>query len=81
MLESRSHAGEMLGDHFRAFARRPYRFTRSGSVLESVTRDDIVVSGGTDDDAGAIVPELLARGVRAIDPRRATGSTIRRSTA
>ena len=67
MLESRSHAGEMLGDHFPGLRTTPYRFTRSGSVLESVTRDDIVVSGGTDDDAGAIVPELRARGVRALD--------------
>jgi len=66
-LESRSHAGEMLADHFPSLRSTPYRFAEPGSVLERATRDDLVICGGADDEAGAIVPELIVRGARVID--------------
>ena len=66
VLESRSHAGEMLADHFPLLRRTPYRFAALGAVLESARSGDVVITGA-EDEARAIVPALLARGVRVID--------------
>jgi N-acetyl-gamma-glutamyl-phosphate reductase len=67
VLESRSHAGELVGDHFPLLRPTPYRFDEFGSVLETATSGDVVITAGTDDDARAVVPDLLARNTRVID--------------
>jgi len=67
VLESHSHAGELLADHFAPLRTTPYRFDEFGSVRESATSNDVVITAGSDDEARVIVPELLARGVRTID--------------
>jgi N-acetyl-gamma-glutamyl-phosphate reductase len=66
-LESRSHAGERVGDHFASLRNLPYRFDGPGSVLERVDRGDIVIAAGSAGDAATFVPELVARGARCID--------------
>jgi N-acetyl-gamma-glutamyl-phosphate reductase len=67
VLESQSHAGELLADHFPLLRCTPYRFDEAGSVLRSATPEDLVITAGVDDAARAIVPELLAGGIRVID--------------
>ena len=66
VLESRSRAGEMLADHFPLLRTTPYRFAGFGAVLETAQSGDIVIAAA-EDEARAIVPPLLARGVRVID--------------
>ena len=66
VLESRSHAGEMLADHFPLLRTTPYRFAAFGAVLETARSGDVVIAGA-EDEARAIVPPLLVRGVRVID--------------
>jgi N-acetyl-gamma-glutamyl-phosphate reductase len=67
VLESRSHAGEALADHFPLLRTSEYRFEGPGSLLESAQAGDVVVTAGSDGDARAIVPTLLRGGVRVID--------------
>lgn len=67
VLESRSHAGEVLGDHFPLLRAMPYRFDDHGSVLEAARAGDVVVAAGGGDESRVIVPPLLAQGVRVID--------------
>jgi N-acetyl-gamma-glutamyl-phosphate reductase len=67
VLESRSHAGELLADHFPLLRSTRYRFDGFGDVLERATPGDVVFTAGGDDDARSVVPELLSRGVRVID--------------
>ena len=66
-LESRSHAGELLADHFPLLRAASYRFDESGSVLAAAQTGDVVVTAGAEDEARAIVPALLARNVRVVD--------------
>ncbi|HEY6487300.1 MAG TPA: N-acetyl-gamma-glutamyl-phosphate reductase [Candidatus Cybelea sp.] len=67
VVESRSHAGERLGDHFPLLRDAPYCCAEAGSVLQSACADDVAIVGGTDDESRAIVPQLLQAGLRAID--------------
>jgi N-acetyl-gamma-glutamyl-phosphate reductase len=67
VLESHSHAGELLADHFPFLRKASYRFDEFGSVLESATADNVVVVAGAEGEARAVVPPLLARGVRVVD--------------
>lgn len=66
-LESRSHSGERLADHFPLLRATPYRFGGPGSVARSAGADDVVFTTGSDDEARSIVPDLLERGIRVID--------------
>jgi N-acetyl-gamma-glutamyl-phosphate reductase len=66
-LESRSHAGELLADHFPLLRATQYRFDGFGEVLERAAPGDLVFAAGSDDEARFVVPELIARGVRVID--------------
>jgi N-acetyl-gamma-glutamyl-phosphate reductase len=66
-LESRSHAGELLADHFPLLRTTSYRFERVGSVLESASSGDVVIAAGGPGDALEIVPALLSAGARVID--------------
>jgi N-acetyl-gamma-glutamyl-phosphate reductase len=67
LVESRSHAGERMADHFPLLRRTPYRFAPPGSVFSAIAAGDVVVVGGTDEESRSIVPELLARDARVID--------------
>jgi N-acetyl-gamma-glutamyl-phosphate reductase len=67
VLESQSHAGEMPADHFPLLRATPYRFTGFGTLSDAVQECDVVIAAGAEDEARAIVPALLARGVRVID--------------
>lgn len=67
VLESRSHHGELLADHFPLLRATPYRFHRPGSVVEWARAGEIVIAAGADDEARAIVRDLLARNVRVVD--------------
>ncbi len=67
VLESESHAGERLADHFPLLRRTAYRFDAAGSVIAALREGDMVVAGGRDAEAAALVPGLLERGARAID--------------
>lgn len=66
-LESRSHAGEYLGDHFPQLRVLNRCFDEPGTVMKTARRDDLVVTAGGHGDATTIVPELLRAGVRVID--------------
>jgi N-acetyl-gamma-glutamyl-phosphate reductase len=67
ILESRSHCGELLADHFPLLRATTYRFDEPGAVVEQARAGEVVIAGGADDEARAIVPMLLARNVRVID--------------
>lgn len=67
VLESRSHAGQRLADHFPLLRSTPYHFDAFGSILETARANDAVVTAGTDDETREIVPKLLAREARVID--------------
>lgn len=66
-LESRSHAGQLAGDHFPLLRRTSLRFDGEGSVVASARAGDVVLAAGGHGDARAIVDPLLARGVRIVD--------------
>jgi N-acetyl-gamma-glutamyl-phosphate reductase len=66
-LESHSHAGELLADHFPLLRATPYRFDEFGSVSESLREGDVVITAGAADEARAVVPSLLTQRVRVID--------------
>ncbi|MGB6521135.1 MAG: N-acetyl-gamma-glutamyl-phosphate reductase [Candidatus Cybelea sp.] len=67
VVESRSHSGERLGEHFPLLRDAPYRCAEPGSVLRSACAGDVAIVGGSDDESRAIVPQLLEAGLRAID--------------
>jgi N-acetyl-gamma-glutamyl-phosphate reductase len=66
-LESRSHAGAKVGDHFPLLRTTPYRFSGSGAVREQLRGDDIVVVAGAHGEARECVPEFLSAGARVVD--------------
>lgn len=66
-IESRSHAGDVAGDHFSALRNSSLRFDASGSVLEHLRPGDVVVTAGNAGDARALVPTLVEREARVID--------------
>lgn len=66
-LESRSHAGELLADHFPLLRALPHRFDAEGSVLSSACAGDVAIVAGRDAETGTVVPALLDRGARVID--------------
>jgi N-acetyl-gamma-glutamyl-phosphate reductase len=67
VLESRSHAGERVGDHFPLLRSSSRRFDPEGSVLGAARASDVVLVCGAHGEARAFVPKLLAAGVRVID--------------
>jgi N-acetyl-gamma-glutamyl-phosphate reductase len=67
VLESHSHVGELLADHFPLLRATSYRFDECGSVLETACAGDIVITAGRETDADVIVPSLLSNGARVID--------------
>jgi N-acetyl-gamma-glutamyl-phosphate reductase len=66
-IESRSLAGERIGEHFPLLRGLPYRCDEPGSVTAAARPGDVAIVAGNDDESRAIVPVLLAKGARAID--------------
>lgn len=66
-LESRSHAGAALADHFPLLRRTSYRFDGEGAVLGSIAAGDIVIAAGAHGESHMHVPSFLAAGARVID--------------
>lgn len=66
-LESRSHTGAALGDHFPLLRTTPYVFSPEGSVLASLRAGDCVVAAGAHGEAHAHVPAFLEAGARVVD--------------
>lgn len=67
MLESRSHAGAFLADHFPLLRTTEYAFTPEGSVLEALRAGDVVMTAGARGEAHAHVPAFLEAGARVVD--------------
>lgn len=66
-LESRSHAGERIGDHFPLLRSSRRRFDAAGSVASQVRAGDVVVAAGAHGEAKNVVPGFLASGARVVD--------------
>ena len=66
-LESRSHAGSQVADHFPLLRKTRYHFSPAGSVREHLRDDDVVVTAGGHGEARERVPEFLAAGARVVD--------------
>ncbi|HKU66707.1 MAG TPA: N-acetyl-gamma-glutamyl-phosphate reductase [Candidatus Baltobacteraceae bacterium] len=67
VLESASHAGEPIGEHFAELRRLDRTFDGPGAVLEHVAAGDAVVLAGSHGVAKTIAPQLLQRGARVLD--------------
>ena len=67
VLESRSHAGDALADHFPLLRSTPYRFAGAGAIARALKPGDVVLTAGAHGQARETVPEFLAAGARAID--------------
>ena len=66
-LESRSHAGQTMAEHFPRLRRSQYVFDAHGTTLERVRPGDIVFAAGAQGEAHEFVPQFLAAGARVID--------------
>jgi N-acetyl-gamma-glutamyl-phosphate reductase len=67
VLESRSLAGERLGDHFPLLRTTPYRCAQEGSVVRTLRAGDAVIVAGNEEESRAVMPSLLRADVRVVD--------------
>jgi N-acetyl-gamma-glutamyl-phosphate reductase len=67
VLESRSHAGAALADHFPLLRTTPYVFSAEGSVRAALRSGDLVIAAGAHGEAHAHVPGFLEVGARVVD--------------
>jgi N-acetyl-gamma-glutamyl-phosphate reductase len=67
VLESRSHTGAALADHFPLLRTTPYVFSGEGTVLAAIRPGDFVIAAGAQGEARAHVPKFLDAGARVID--------------
>ncbi len=67
VLESRSHGGDLVADHFPSLRTSTRRFDREGSVVEHLCGGDVVFAAGARGEALALVPALIDAGVRVVD--------------
>lgn len=67
VLESRSHAGDLVADHFPRLRSLPYRFAGAGAIAATLQPGDVVLTAGSHGEAREIVPAFLSAGARAID--------------
>ena len=66
-LESRSHAGQAVAAHFPLLRKTNYQFTHEGSVLSSISAEDVVIAAGTHGEAKHHVPAFVEAGARVVD--------------
>jgi N-acetyl-gamma-glutamyl-phosphate reductase len=67
VLESRSHAEQLVADHFPLLRTLPYRFSGPGSVAAAVRSGDVVIAAAGHNEARAHVPAFLEAGARVVD--------------
>ncbi len=67
VLESRSHAGAALADHFPLLRTTPYVFSPEGSVRTALRPGDFVIAAGAHGEAHAHVPGFIQAGARVVD--------------
>ncbi|NNM98504.1 MAG: N-acetyl-gamma-glutamyl-phosphate reductase [Candidatus Eremiobacteraeota bacterium] len=67
LLESKSHAGTLLGESFGAFRRSDLRFAESGSIESELAAGEIVLAAGAHGQGRDTVERFLARGARVVD--------------
>ena len=67
VLESRSHAGAALADHFPLLRTTPYVFSPEGSVRAALRPGDLVIAAGAHGEAHAHVPGFIDAGARVVD--------------
>lgn len=67
VLESRSHAGAALADHFPLLRTTPYLFSPEGSVQAVLRPGDCVIAAGGHGEALAHVPGFVEAGARVVD--------------
>ena len=67
VLESRSHAGAALADHFPLLRTTPYVFSPEGSVRTALRPGDFVIAAGAHGEAHAHVPGFIEAGARVVD--------------
>lgn len=67
VLESRSHAGAALADHFPLLRTTPYVFSEAGSVAQALRAGDVVIAAAAHGEAKAHVPSFIAAGARVVD--------------
>jgi N-acetyl-gamma-glutamyl-phosphate reductase len=66
-LESRSHAGERIDEHFPLLRSLQRAFDGVGSVAAHVGRGDVVIAAAAQGEARSIVPSFLDAGAKVID--------------
>ncbi|MHB8461591.1 MAG: N-acetyl-gamma-glutamyl-phosphate reductase [Vulcanimicrobiaceae bacterium] len=66
-LESRSHAGQRLAEHFPRLRRSSAVFDESGATLARLRAGDVVFMAGAHGEAKHHAPTLLSQGARVID--------------
>lgn len=66
-LESRSHFGAAVADHFPLLRTAKYRFDPTGATLAALRSGDVVIAAGGHGDAQEVVPQFLRAGARVID--------------
>jgi N-acetyl-gamma-glutamyl-phosphate reductase len=67
VLESRSLAGERVGDHFPLLRTSSLQFDGEGSVVENARAGDVVITAGAHGEATDLVAALLESRVRVVD--------------
>ncbi|HTU71528.1 MAG TPA: N-acetyl-gamma-glutamyl-phosphate reductase [Candidatus Baltobacteraceae bacterium] len=67
VLESRSHAGAALADHFPLLRTSAYVFSPAGSVASALQAGDVVIAAGGHGEAQTHVPAFLDAGARVVD--------------
>ncbi len=67
VLESRSHTGERLADHFPLLRTVPYRFDGPNTVLSAIVPGDVVIAAGAHGEARAHIPAFVSAGARVVD--------------
>jgi N-acetyl-gamma-glutamyl-phosphate reductase len=67
VLESRSHVGARVADHFPDLRKTPYAFSDSGAVLAALRDGDMVIAAAAHGEAKSHVPIFLTHGARVVD--------------
>jgi N-acetyl-gamma-glutamyl-phosphate reductase len=67
VLESRSHAGSRVADHFPDVRTLPHAFAPVGSMETALQPGDVVIAAGSHGEALTHVPSFVGRGARVVD--------------
>lgn len=67
VLESRSHAGSRVADHFPLLRASSLVFAQSGAVFDALQPGDVVIAAAAHGEARECVPKFVAAGARVVD--------------